>query len=267
MYLDNKYTRTYFSLITKAKSRNFKSRKEAKTTLGYVERHHIIPKSIGGTDSKSNLVYLTAREHFICHWLLIKMTDEEDKNKMIYALFMMKSKTKNHKRRHSSIHSRVFEIYKSQHSEMLSNMNNDRVKNGTHNWLGEGSGIHSRVSEGSHSRMLAEENKKRVEMGIHNFQNDQNNQNLLDAGIHASQIKVCCVHCKSEVDKANFGRYHGDNCDYLKEKYTFQNNITGEIKTASLSEFVNTYPDVIRSKIRLMIRGEVKAHRGWALLE
>ena len=37
---------------------------------GYVERHHVVPRSMGGDDTASNLVWLTAREHFIAHWLL-----------------------------------------------------------------------------------------------------------------------------------------------------------------------------------------------------
>lgn len=39
----------------------------------YSERHHIIPKSLGGSNRKSNLVRLTAREHFVAHWLLAKI--------------------------------------------------------------------------------------------------------------------------------------------------------------------------------------------------
>ena len=37
---------------------------------GYVERHHIIPRSLGGTDDPSNIVALTAREHLVAHMLL-----------------------------------------------------------------------------------------------------------------------------------------------------------------------------------------------------
>jgi hypothetical protein len=37
---------------------------------GYVEKHHITPKCLGGQNDNSNLVVLTAREHFVCHWLL-----------------------------------------------------------------------------------------------------------------------------------------------------------------------------------------------------
>lgn len=36
----------------------------------YTEKHHIIPKCLGGSNEKSNLTVLTAREHFICHWIL-----------------------------------------------------------------------------------------------------------------------------------------------------------------------------------------------------
>lgn len=38
----------------------------------YVEKHHIVPRSEGGTDDRSNLVELYPREHFIAHWLLYR---------------------------------------------------------------------------------------------------------------------------------------------------------------------------------------------------
>jgi hypothetical protein len=39
----------------------------------YYEKHHILPRSMGGDNSKENLVNLTAREHFLAHWLLWRM--------------------------------------------------------------------------------------------------------------------------------------------------------------------------------------------------
>lgn len=57
---------------------------------GYVEKHHIKPRSIGGTDDPDNLVLLTPREHFICHWLLVKIYAETPHYyKMVKAFFMM----------------------------------------------------------------------------------------------------------------------------------------------------------------------------------
>ena len=59
------YELIYNNLVISAKKRD--------TTKGYVEVHHIIPRSVGGKNDKSNLVTFTAREHFIAHWLLTKI--------------------------------------------------------------------------------------------------------------------------------------------------------------------------------------------------
>lgn len=59
------YKRIYDEIINRAKNR--------KITDIYVEKHHIIPKFDGGSDNYENLVKLTAREHFICHYLLLKI--------------------------------------------------------------------------------------------------------------------------------------------------------------------------------------------------
>jgi hypothetical protein len=57
----------------------------------YGEFHHIIPKSLGGSDEKENIVKLSAREHFICHLLLSEMYEKETYNwyKMNHAFHMM----------------------------------------------------------------------------------------------------------------------------------------------------------------------------------
>jgi hypothetical protein len=59
------------------------------------ERHHIIPKSCGGSNHVENLVLLTYREHYICHCLLVRMFAPKtlERKKMIYALWWM-SKTR-----------------------------------------------------------------------------------------------------------------------------------------------------------------------------
>jgi hypothetical protein len=79
------YQTIYNSLINKAKLRNW----TRKNTDIYLERHHIIPRSLGGDDSKENLVFLTAREHFLAHWLLFKIKSGIDKSKMANAWFRM----------------------------------------------------------------------------------------------------------------------------------------------------------------------------------
>lgn len=48
-------------------------RREEKRMGSYYERHHIIPKSHGGSNTKENLILLTAREHFLAHRFLCKI--------------------------------------------------------------------------------------------------------------------------------------------------------------------------------------------------
>ena len=60
------YKNTYDSLIQKGLTRGLK-----KGVLGYyTEKHHILPRCMGGKDVNSNYVLLTAREHIIAHMLL-----------------------------------------------------------------------------------------------------------------------------------------------------------------------------------------------------
>lgn len=73
------YQRVYDQLIARAKQRS--------SVQGYTETHHITPRSLGGGNSQSNLVELTAREHFLAHWLLCKIYP--DSNKLAYAFWGM----------------------------------------------------------------------------------------------------------------------------------------------------------------------------------
>ena len=57
----------------------------SKPCNGYYERHHIIPKCIGGKDTYDNLIYLSARCHLLAHWLLMKAFPEERGLKIAYA--------------------------------------------------------------------------------------------------------------------------------------------------------------------------------------
>lgn len=90
MFLKNKYTRIYWEIIESAQNR---------VLTGYTERHHIIPKSMGGGDNPVNLVELTAREHYLVHLLLTKMTVGLDRRNMAYALSYFNTQCKNTRRR------------------------------------------------------------------------------------------------------------------------------------------------------------------------
>lgn len=82
IFKTNKYSKWYYTLIQRAASR-------IQDNSTYYETHHIVPKSLGGDDSRENLVCLTAKEHFVCHLLLTKMVDGRPMYQMIKALHMM----------------------------------------------------------------------------------------------------------------------------------------------------------------------------------
>ena len=98
------YKFVYENIIEKAKNRT--------EELEYYEKHHILPKSLGGSNDENNLVKLTAREHFICHWLLVKMYQKGSlqRNKMLYAFWRMKSHPNNNGQRY--INSRAYEYFR-----------------------------------------------------------------------------------------------------------------------------------------------------------
>lgn len=83
------YKKIYECIIHRGKNRKLNT---------YKEKHHIIPKCIGGSDDKTNLVELTAKEHFICHLLLCEIYPNENTLKSArWAMTCFKSKKHNRK--------------------------------------------------------------------------------------------------------------------------------------------------------------------------
>ena len=74
------YKRHYIKLIETRKNRPLQDGV-------YYEKHHIIPKALGGTNTPNNIVHLTAREHYIAHWLLYRIRPHSEKISL--AFWMM----------------------------------------------------------------------------------------------------------------------------------------------------------------------------------
>lgn len=112
-FLANKATETYLRLVQQAKAR---------IPAGYIERHHIIPQALGGDDSPGNLVDLTAREHFICHLLLVKMTSGQARAKMAFAANML-VQAENSVQQRYKVTSRLYELVKREFSKVRGELN------------------------------------------------------------------------------------------------------------------------------------------------
>ena len=111
------YKAVYYRIIEKAK----KETELGNRKIGYYEKHHILPKSLGGSNNKENLVRLTAREHFICHWLLVKMYDKGtiERNKMLCALWRMNNNGSKYHEIHY-INSRAYEALRIEFAKTVS---------------------------------------------------------------------------------------------------------------------------------------------------
>ena len=150
----NKYETWYATITENAKQRTLES---------YTETHHIIPRSLGGQDTKDNLVDLTAREHFVCHWLLTKIYPTGEEHwKMLNALRMMRAEKSGQHRYNTKITGRVYARLKEEYSILQSEKNK-----------GAGNGFYGkqhtekakrRISEANTGRkQTAEEKQKQIE--------------------------------------------------------------------------------------------------------
>jgi hypothetical protein len=138
-FLDNKYTACYFRIIEKSHGR----------VLSVGEKHHIIPRSMGGTNVASNFAKLTPREHLICHILLTKMTDGNSKYKMLCAMnLMMQKSSKNHNRDYT----RSSKLYQSLREEFVLH------SKGRPKPVGFG----EKIAESNRTRIVSERTKSRL---------------------------------------------------------------------------------------------------------
>ena len=109
------YDAIYQRLINSARCRGL----DKKVLQGYFEKHHILPKCMGGDDSYDNLVLLTGREHFIAHKLLCKLYP--DNRSLFFALYQMSI---SHTNRGYRVTSREYQLLKSSFSLQQSGENN-----------------------------------------------------------------------------------------------------------------------------------------------
>jgi len=175
---NNKYYKWYFNLIVKAEKRNW----DRKSSPVYVEKHHIVPKSIIKNDET---VYLTAREHFICHMLLPKFLKGIHKRKMMLALHRLVFGNKHLKINYVK-NSKIYELIKIRCSTFLS----DRTKE---YWSNIDSDTRSCMRSGEKNSMFGKKHKQYskdlVSIKAKERLKDKNNHPLYNIG-HSKETKL-----------------------------------------------------------------------------
>ena len=227
MFNDTKYTKWYFNLINKAKLRVVDKDQ-------YYEKHHIIPKGIGG-DPKGELVVLTPREHFICHWLLTKMVIESNhRRSMFFALSKMCRSNQYQQGR--TYPARYYDIARNALSKAkkgtkhtdetkakLSAIAKKRFETEAGTFTGKTRTLEWRqkTSEARSGDKHQFFGKKRPEHGekvsaalTGRAKSDEHKSNI-KASWQTSRVRIVCCHCSVETTKSMHTRWHGDNCKLI----------------------------------------------------
>lgn len=224
------YELTYYNLVNSARLRGLDKAK----LEGYYECHHILPRSLGGSDLPDNLVLLTAREHFIAHYLLTRFTSGPARHKMLYALAIIgKSQRLNRK-----LTARQYAICKKANSEVTSARNKYQIEAGTHPWQTDeyrkaqseqvSARNKSSMEAGTHpwqsdefklaqSERVSAELKAKAEAGTHPWQSPEGRLRSSTHLAKVSRVKMTCKHCGKSTSPGLFARYHGDKCKLLTE--------------------------------------------------
>jgi hypothetical protein len=142
------YTKIYRALVLKAQDRTLDN-------SFYTEKHHILPKCLGGGNEPKNIVILTAREHFIAHLLLKKMYPSS--RGIVFAVFMMTVSNKNHKRTTGKAHEKLRKDL-----SMLSTGSNNPMYGKTHTPEARKKIAISKIGKGLHGASNGMYGKKRT---------------------------------------------------------------------------------------------------------
>jgi hypothetical protein len=188
-FLQNKYTRTYYAIIEKAQSID---------RSGYLEEHHIIPRFMKGSNKKSNLVKLTAKEHFIVHLLLTKMFEKDTKFyfSAVYAFQMMTVNTRNQER----VHSRMFEVMKKEFSRIKS------IK-----FSGSGNPFYGKTHSEETKEKIVAANARTKDIRSTKFSGENNPMFGVTGEHHPRFGTLHNEETKKKIGDANRGKLCGDN--------------------------------------------------------
>jgi hypothetical protein len=229
IFIQNKYTKWYNSIISNAQTRSLPENT-------YTEKHHIIPRSLGGSNEHTNLVKLTAKEHFVCHLLLTKMTTGVAKRQMCYAAWQM-TLIKNRNR--YTPNSRVYEILKKKLSQSYKGVpkTEEQKRKLSESMKGRPGRAHTMEHRNYMSLLYkgkpksyasfagkqhTEETKKKQSIRKQGKNNPMYGRTQTDETKNKISLKqkgvpkprYICEHCGANIGgKANYIRYHGDNCN------------------------------------------------------
>lgn len=200
------YQKIYDQLVQKARTRDWRSKRNRMGTNDppcYVETHHIVPRALGGTDHHSNLVVLSAREHFIAHRLLHKIHRSKSTAAALVALSFAKDLRK--------LTARQFAILRVMRTEASSGpLSPEQLRR--HHEVHRG-----RKRPPETGRRISERMKGRT---------PHNKGMVVPEHIRAKMRKPkrlrygTCVNCGLTAALHSISRYHNNNCKHIRGSHS-----------------------------------------------
>ena len=256
--LNNKYYKWYMNIC---RSRQQLGRKKGKG----LTKHHIIPDSffiirrskkykpgwlIGNSNIEMNLVYLTHREHSLCHWLLTKIYHGIANQKMHNAFQRIHNGNKS---------SRYYDISRNLYSDNSSGANNV-------NWKGK-----------TYSKICAYCNKDYKSRNIKSsYCSLSCSSSILCGENHhcfKEKIELVCKNCNktykvrpSIVKNSNFCSKRCTNIGTKSRIWTFIDPFGIKITFINLNDFCRNH-QLSREKMSKLYRGIIKTYKGWKRYE
>ena len=205
------YQKIYDQIIKRSQSET-----RVKGNGTYYEQHHILPKCLGGCDNDDNKTLLTAREHFLCHWILHRLNP--DNSKLTHAFHMM-CFAKGRLQSRYTPSSRAIKEAKDAHANCL------RVS-----MRGEKNHMYGRkrpdvaqrnsiLKKGVASSLIGTTRPNFIgelhpRFGKQHTSESKANMSASKRGI--SQPKIECPYCGKIGGNSNIKRYHFENCKKIQ---------------------------------------------------
>lgn len=204
----------------------------------YSERHHIIPKCLGGDNNKTNIVRLLPKEHYIAHLLLFNLYPNN--KSLAYSFWMMSNGSKKNKRNYrvsgkiyEEIRNKISSIMKERtpffqgkkHTEESKQKNRDAHIGKPGTWIGK------RHSDESKQKMSKKAIGKKISLET------RKKMSMSKIGVKFSDSHKKNMSISNMGDNNNYKRFlERTGLPHAKSKPILQYNLNNEL----IREWTNT---------------------------
>lgn len=196
-------------------NRYFKFIRSRTPVAGYVEAHHIYPRSMFPqlADDPNNIIRLTAREHFIAHWMLHKAFG----GKMTQAFMYMKTGAS---QRYWNLNSKSYETLRAEFGRFWSERKlGKKLSEATRKAMSLGrtgkvlSESHrNAIGAGNKGRCVTDETRQRISLSKAWVTPNRKVSDSYRALMQRPKKKAACAKCGQLVAVNLIDRWHNDNC-------------------------------------------------------